>query len=75
METVQLVITGISFVLGVVGVATVFTNGFVKASRISILESRVNQLWEAIKDVAVIQSRLGYIEKSVDEIKDLLKGK
>jgi len=73
MGILEITAMGASFVLGVCGVATIFMNGFVKASRITSLEEQIKELWNTVRGMVVIQTKLEYVEKSVDEIKNLLK--
>lgn len=72
MNTLELAITCISLVLGVTGVATVFTNAYVKASRLKAIEDEVKQLWQIVRTVTILETKIPYIENGIRDIKELL---
>ncbi len=74
----------VSTIIGVCGVASIFVAGWVKASRLSELRTDMEKkntelvkdisvLWEKVTQVEILGSKLATIEKSVDEIKEMLR--
>lgn len=73
MNTLQVLTVCISCILGACGVATIFVNGWVKASNIADMQEDIDKLWEKVTKVSVLESRIESIEKGISEIKEMLR--
>ena len=73
----------VSVIMGLLGVATIFVSGWIKASNlaelkkyaqdeIECLRKDINQLWEKVSKVEVLSSKIETVEKGIDRIEKLL---
>lgn len=86
MPFLTLITVCVSIIVGILGVASIFVNGWVKASHITELRAEtekkmadfkndINQLWEKISEVKVLAAKMEAVEKGITEIKELLRDK
>ena len=62
-------------ILGACGVATIFVQGWVKATHIAEIRSEVDKLWAHVSKVDVLETKIEAIEKGIDDIKTILRNK
>lgn len=72
MNNLQLLIICLSAIAGVSSVATIFINGWVKASNLNEVKAEVKQLWAHISKVSILETKLEAIDKNITEIKEIL---
>ncbi len=63
----------VSLILGIGSVATIFVNGWVKASHLGELKLEVDKLWEKVTRIEVLSIKLEAIEKNINEIKEMIR--
>ena len=73
MNNIQLLIVCVSLIIGITGVASIFVNGWVKASHISEVKEEIKELWKQVTKVNVLESRIESIGKDISEIKEMLR--
>lgn len=75
LSNFQLLEICISLILGACGVATIFVNGWVKASHVAELKKEVDMLWKEIGKLNILETKIEAIEKGIEEIKELIRNK
>jgi len=73
VNNIQLLIVCVSLIIGITGVASIFVNGWVKASHISEVKEEIKELWKQVTKVNVLESRIESIGKDISEIKEMLR--
>jgi hypothetical protein len=73
VNTLHLLTICVSLVIGVTAIASIFVNGWVKASHISELKVEIKELWNMVTKVNVLESRIESIGKDISEIKEMLR--
>lgn len=73
MSSFQLLSICVSLILGVSAVATIFVNGWVKASQISEVKVEIKELWKEVVKVTILETKIESIEKGISEIKEMLR--
>lgn len=73
MTNLQLLTVCVSLIIGVLGVASIFVNGWVKVSQISELKTEIKELWAQVTKISVLETKVDSIEKGISEIKEMLR--